>query len=203
MKEPRLIMGRSVLRYVLEGMVIIIGSSLLALWSVFSSLKLVNTYFESASLLEPLFVVNTIHYGGLFVGVGLFFLTLHTIKETLFKALEWDGKPVSAKLNKLLITPLIALVFLILPLTYAGHFLTKYQITQKGFYYCDSLRHKDRLRGSFVLEKEDCYDNKLQQIMLQQGKNNQLILEEARLYLLNKHRDQRTQAEQTVDSMDP
>ena len=193
MKEPRLIMGRSVTRYIAEGIFISAFFLILALWGVRHSLKLRSSYLAKANSSEPLFTVYIVHYGFLICSIAIILLTLFLIKETIFKALDCSDSFVSKKIDRLFLTPLIITIFSIVPLTYAGHFLTKHQITQKGYYYCGSLRHKDRLRGAFVLEEEDCYDPKLQRIMLQYGKNNQLIIEEAHQYLREK---QKLQAEQ-------
>lgn len=192
MKEPRLIKGKSVARYIAEGIFISAFFLILALWGIRHSLKIRSSYLEKANSLEPLIIVYIVHYGFLICSIAIILLTLFLIKETIFKALDCCDSFVSKKIDRLFLTPLIITIFSIVPLTYAGHFLTKHQITQKGYYYCGSLRHKDRLRGAFVLEEEDCYDPKLQRIMLQHGKNNQLILEEAHSYLLEQKTTQTT-----------
>ena len=113
MKEPRLIMGRPVVRYVLEGLVVSVCFFLMALWGVSHSLKLINRYLESARLSEPLFIVYTMHYGFLFGAIGVFIFIPILLKEILFQAFEWDKKPISAKVDKVFIAPLISIVFLI------------------------------------------------------------------------------------------
>ena len=186
MKEPRLIMGKSVARYILEGIFISALFLVIAFWAVSFSLKLANNYLEASNSSEPIFLVYTPHFLPLIASIGIFIAALFIFKETLIKIFEWEDKSISKKIDRILLIPFVASIFLAIPLTYAGHFLTKYQITQKGYYYCGSLRLKDRFYRAFVLEKEDCHDSRLQRIMLQYDKKNHLILEEANQHLRTK-----------------
>ncbi len=176
-------MGKSVARYILEGIFISVLFLAIAFWAVSFTLKLANIYLEASNSSEPIFLVYTPHFLPLIASIGIFIAALFIFKETLIKIFEWKDKSISKKIDRILLIPFVVSIFLAIPLTYAGHFLTKYQITQKGYYYCGSLRLKDRFYRAFVQEEEYCYDDHLQRIMLQYGKKNQLILEEAHSYL--------------------
>ncbi|QEW08001.1 MFS transporter [Nitrincola iocasae] len=192
-KEPRLINGKSIINFLLIGLCSSLIFFLTASWGFNIYLNDTNRYYEAANSLEPLLITHTTTYGFLIGAFGIFILASILLNSTLWKVFECNKMALYVKTEKILVACFIAAFFLMAPITIGGHFLTKYQITQKGYYYCGSLRLKDRFRGAFVLEEVDCYDDHLQRIMLQYGKNNQLILEEAHRYLREK---QKTQAEQ-------
>ena len=107
MKEPRLIMGRSVTRYIAEGILISAFFLILAVWGIRHSLKLRSSYLEKANSLEPLIIVYIVHYGFLICSIATILLALFLIKETIFKALDCIDSFVSKKIDRLFLTPLI------------------------------------------------------------------------------------------------
>lgn len=187
-KEPRLINGKSTVKFLLTGTCSSIIFFIMAAWCMKIYLNDINRYYEVENHVEPLFIIHTTTYGFLIGALGIFTLATILFISTLCKVFKCDKMTLYVKAEKILVVCFAAAFFLMVPITIGGHFLTKYQIAQKGYYYCGSLRLQDRFRGAFVLEETDCYDDYLQQIMLQYGKNNQLILEEAHQYLREKHK---------------
>ena len=183
MKEPRLINGQTTIRYVTEFMIFIALLLLISLWILKEFISSFNSLAESTNSLEPIFLVYSPKYILLVSGLGLLISVIYLTTFMLKKILNIENKKFSKNIDKIFISLIVTISTLIIPISIGGHFLTKYQITQKGYYYCGSLRLNDRFYRAFVLEEESCYDDHLQRIMLQNGKNNHLILEEAHNYL--------------------
>lgn len=189
-KYRQLINGKPIINFTLIGLCSSIIFFIIAAWCMKTYLNDINRYYEVENHIEPLFIIHTTTYGFLIGALGIFTLATILLISTLCKVFKCDKMALYVKTEKILVVCFAAALFLMAPITIGGHFLTKYQIAQKGYYYCGSLRLQDRFRGAFVLEKVDCHDDYLQQIMLQYGKNNQLILEEAHQYLREKQKAQ-------------
>ena len=183
MKEPRLINGQTTIRYITEFLIFIAFLLLISLWIIKEFINSFNSTVESTSSLEPIFLVFSPTYSLLASGLGLLISAIYLATFMLRKTLNIENNKLSKNIDKIFISLIVIIIILIIPISIGGHFLNKYQITQKGYYYCGSLRLKDRFYRAFVLEEENFYDDHLQRIMLQYGKNNQLILEEAHNYL--------------------
>ncbi len=98
-----------------------------------------------------------------------------------------ENKPWSKRVDKVFVPVLLYGTIMIVPITIAGHFYAKYQFGQAGYTECNTFLLSNRYKRAFVLDADDCYDGKLRWIFAQRNKNSAARLQEAHVYLRDKH----------------